>query len=255
LNLTRHVAQGLFFSVYYTWSKSLDQVSNGDAADSLANQTNPSDNASEWGPSDYDVHQRITVTGVYEFPHVHSGNALVKAAANGWQVNGVMTYHTGFPWTPVTWNLQTSPLVPGANVVGPTRPLAYYGGAGTSCSNSAFETGSNFSKGGAAYFDITAPTSESNYTYKPGIGRNSFRGPCYFDTDMSFAKEVVLDRFEHHTLLRLQMNAYNIFNKLQLQPIPNGNTNGSAIITNSTFGESLAGDAGRVIEFTARIQF
>jgi hypothetical protein len=255
VNLTRHVTQGLFFSAYYTWSKSLDQVSNGDAADSEANQTNPANNASEWGPSDYDVHQRITVTGIYEVPHVHSRNKYVDEAANGWQMSGVMTYHTGFPWTPVTWNLQTSPLVPGANVVGPTRPLAYYGGAGTSCSNSAFETGSNFPKGGPAYFDITPPVSETNYTYTPGIRRNSFRGPCFFDVDMSFAKQFTLDRFEHHTQLRLQVNAYNIFNILQLAPIPNGNTNGSAIITNSTFGESLNGDAGRVLELSARIQF
>jgi hypothetical protein len=72
---------------------------------------------------------------------------------------------------------------------------------------------------------------------------------------MSFAKQFTLDRFEHHTQLRLQVNAYNIFNILQLAPIPNGNTNGSAIITNSTFGESLNGDAGRVLELSARIQF
>jgi hypothetical protein len=255
VNLTRHVTPDLFFSAYYTWSKSLDQMSNGDAADSLANQTNPADNGSEWGPSDYDARQRITITGSYELPHLHTGNKYVKQAANGWQVNGVMTHHTAFPWTPVTWNLQTSPLVPGANVVGPTRPLKYLGGAGDSCSNDAFKTGSNFPKGGPAYFDITTPVDQTNYTYKPGIGRNSFRGPCYFDIDMSFAKQFTLNRYEHNTQLRLQVNAYNIFNILQLQPIPNGNTNGSAIITNSTFGESLGGDAGRVIEITARIQF
>jgi hypothetical protein len=252
LNLSRHLSRGLYLSAYYSYSKSMDQVSNGDAADSNANQTDPANNASEWGPSDYDVRHRITVTGVYELPHVRSGNGLVKAAANGWLVNGVMTYHTAFPWTPVTYNLQTSPLVPGANVVGPTRPLSYTGGAGTSCSNKAFETGSNFPNGGAAYFDITPPKTS---IYTPGIGRNSFRGPCFFSADMSFAKEIALDRFEHHTLLRLQMNAYNIFNILQLQPLTNGNANGNAIITSGTFGDSQGGDSGRVLEFTARIQF
>ena len=250
VNLTRHVAQGLFFSAYYTWSKSLDQVSNGDAADSSANQTDPADNASEWGPSDYDAHQRITITGVYEFPHVHSSNAFVKAAANGWQVNGVMTYHTGFPWTPVTWNLATNPYVLGANQVGPTRPLGYNGGAGSSCSNSAFQTGSNFPNGGPSYFNMTLPTGS---IYKPGIGRNSFRGPCFFDTDMSFAKQFTLDRFDHHNQLRLQVNAYNIFNVLQLAPITFNS--GGSNIQSATFGESQSGNAGRVIEITARIQF
>jgi hypothetical protein len=255
INLTRHLTNGLNLSAYYSWSKSLDQVSNGDAANSNANQTNPADNASEWGPSDYDVRHRITVTGVYELPHVHSSNALLKAATDGWQVNGVMTWHTAFPWTPVTTNLQTSALVAGANTVSPTRPLAYYGGAGTSCSNDAFKTGSNFPKGGTSYFNITPPVDETNYTYKPGIGRNSFRGPCYFDIDMSFAKEIKLNSFDHHTQLRIQVNAYNIFNLLQLQPITNGNSNNGALITSATFGESQGGNAGRVIEFLARIQF
>jgi hypothetical protein len=255
LNLTRNVATGLTLAAYYTYSKSLDQVSNGDLADSNGNQTNPANNQSEWGPSDYDVRHRITSTAVYELPHVHSGNAFVKAAANGWQVNGILTYHTAFPWTPVTYNLQTSPLVPGANVVGPTRPLAYLGGAGDSCSNSAFRYGTNFPKGGPAYFDTTSPTSENAPSYVPGIGRNSFRGPCFFDTDMSFAKQITFDRFDHHSVLRFQANLFNIFNVPQLQPITNGNGNPGANIQSATFGESQGSDAGRVIEFVARLQF
>ena len=257
LGLTRHAANSLTLAAYYTYSKSLDQVSNGDLPDASGNQTDPANNQSEWGPSDYDVRHRITVTGVYELPHVHSSNAFVKAAANGWQINGILTYHTAFPWTPVTYNLQTSPLVPGANVVGPTRPLAYFGGAGDSCSNGAFQTqmGSNFPKGGPAYFDTTPPTSENAPNYVPGIGRNSFRGPCFFDTDLSFAKQITLDRFDHHSVLRFQVNAFNLFNVLQLQPITNGNANPGANIQSATFGQAQGADAGRVLEFVARIQF
>ena len=253
VNLTRHLAHGLNLSAYYTWSKSLDQVSNGDGANSNANQTNPANNTTEWGPSDYDVRHHFTATGVYEVPHVHSGSDLVKAVANGWQVNGVLTWHSAFPWTPVTWNLQANALITGANLVGPTRPLAYYGGAGSSCSNSAWETGTNFPKGGPAYFNTTPPTSVNAPLYVPGIGRNSFRGPCYFDTDMSFAKETTFEPFDRHVLLRLQVNAYNIFNILQLAPI--SFNSGGSNIQSATFGESQNGDAGRVLELTARVQF
>ena len=253
VNFTRHTAHGLYLSAYYTWSKSLDQVSNGDAADANANQTNPANNTTEWGPSDYDVSQRIVATAVYEIPHVHSGSDLMKAVANGWQVNGIMTYYTGFPWTPVTYDLQANELITGANLVGPTRPLAYYGGAGSSCSNNAWETGSNFPKGGPVYFNTTPPTSVNAPLYVPGIGRNSFRGPCYFDTDMSFAKETTFNPFDRPVLLRLQVNAYNIFNILQLAPITFNS--GGSNIQSATFGESQSGDAGRVLELTARFQF
>jgi hypothetical protein len=190
---------------------------------------------------------------VYEFPHARSGSAFLKTVANGWQANGVLTWHTAFPWTPVTYDLQANELITGANLVGPTRPLAYYGGAGSSCSNSAWQTGSNFSKGGPAYFNTTPPTSVNAPLYVPGIGRNSFRGPCYFDTDMSFAKETTFEPFDRPVSLRLQVNAYNIFNILQLAPI--SFNSGGSNIQSATFGESQSGDAGRVLELTARFQF
>jgi hypothetical protein len=48
---------------------------------------------------------------------------------------------------------------------------------------------------------------------------------------------------------------YNPFNILQLQPITNGNGNPGANINNQYFGYAQGADAGRVIEFIARIQF
>jgi hypothetical protein len=141
--------------------------------------------------------------------------------------------------------------VNGAATQNIVRPLAYYGGAGTSCSNSAFTTGSNFPGGGAKFFATTLPTGT---TYKPGIGRNSFRGPCYQDLDLSFAKEFAHNFGERHTLLRLQANMFNAFNIEQLQPI-NYNSNPGSVVSGPYFGYSAAADAGRVIELLARFQF
>ncbi len=258
LQLTRRLSNGFTMSAIYTYSKSLDQVSNGDGANSNANQTDPANNTSEWGPSDYDTRHRITVSGVYELPHVHSDNFAVKAVANGWQVNGILTYHSGFPWTPVTFNLQTVPNQIGAAPAGPVRPLAYNGQAGNSCSTNAWLTGSNFpnrttaNPGGGNYFSTTLPPT---FQYTPGIGRNSFQGPCYFDVDMSVAKEFGVDAWDHHMLLRFQANFYNAFNKLQLLPVTNGNANAAANIQNQYFGIAQGADAGRQIEFVARFQF
>ena len=141
----RHTMRhGIAMSVVYTYSKSLDQVSNGDLADSNANQTNPANNATEWGPSDYDARHRITATALWNLPKVHVKSAVADTLINGWQINGIYTWHTGFPYTPVTYNLSTSAYVLGSGVVSPTRPLAYYGGAVTGCSNSLFTNGSDF---------------------------------------------------------------------------------------------------------------
>jgi hypothetical protein len=257
----RRNGKNLNVSLVYTYSKSLDQISNGDGADSNANQTNPANNASEYGPADFNAKHLVVGTVVYQTPSFHPNNKFVEAVVNGWQINGTYTYHTGFPWTPVTNNFSSLPAVNGAGTINPTRPLGLTGlPYGTSCSANAFTSGSNFpdrttasgtNVGGGNYFITSQPTG----SYVPGIGRNSFGGPCYQDVDMSFAKEVSHDFGDHHTLIRFQANMYNIFNILQLQPLTNGNANGGANIGNQYFGYAQAADAGRVIDFLARVQF
>jgi len=262
LQLRRRLTHGIAFSAFYTYSKSLDQVSNGDGANSNANQTNPANNATEYGRSDYDARHHVTATALYEVPKFHTSSKLVGALVNGFQINTILTYHTGFPWTPVTYNIQTNPNQIGAARAGPVRPTAYNGQAGNSCSNSAYTSGSNFpnrnpltpgggNPGGGQYFT----SSVVNGNYNPGIGRNTFNGPCYFDADMSVAKEFGFDMGDRHMLVRLNANFYNAFNKLQLQPITNGNANAGANIQNQYFGYAQGADAARQIELTGRIQF
>lgn len=252
--LTRNMSRGLAASVAYTYSKALDQVSNGDGANSLANQTNPANNATEYGPSDYDLRHRVTGTAVYELPHIALGNRVASAFANGWQINGIVTLHTAFPFTPITNNITVPSAVAGADTVNPTRPTAVLHSFGTSCSTDALKSGSNFSQGGAYYFDTT-PLPAGTKAYTPGIGRNSLRGNCYKDVDLSAAKQFAFDYGDHHSLLRFQANFYNAFNILSLSPILNGNADGGANILSSTFGRAPQGNAGRVIELSGRLQF
>ncbi|MGA3043829.1 MAG: TonB-dependent receptor, partial [Bryobacteraceae bacterium] len=258
--LRRNMRNGVAMSFVYTYSKGLDQVSNGDLADSNANQTNPAKNSTEWGPADYDARHRIVATALWNVPKVHLSNKAASALVNGWQANGTYTWHTGFPYTPVTYNLSTSAYVLGSGVVSPTRPLQYYGGVVNGCSDNLFMNGSDFpnrgtggTAGGTNYFNTTPPAN--SHAYMPGIGRNSFRGPCYQDVDISAAKEFAYDLGDHHTMLRFQANMYNAFNILQLEPITNGNANPGANINNQYFGYAQGADAGRVIEFLARFQF
>jgi hypothetical protein len=267
--LRQTMRHGLAASVMYTWAKSLDQVSNGDLANSNGNQTNPANNATEWGPSDYDARNRVTATALWEAPHAHVDNKVASALVNGWQLNGIFTWYTGFPYTPVTFNLTTTAFVPGSGVVSPTRPLKYSGGARSGCSNDLFIDGTDFpnrggsapgqgTDGGSNYFDTTPlppPPPGTVTVYVPGIGRNSFRGPCYHNLDLGVAKQFAYDFGEHHTLLRLQANFFNAFNILQLSPFSNGNANPAANINNQFFGIAQSADAGRVIELSARFQF
>jgi hypothetical protein len=262
--LRQTMRHGFTGSIVYTWSKSMDNVSNGDLANSDANQTNPAFNKTEWGPSDYDTRNRVTATALWEVPHVHVASKAADALVNGWQANGIFTWHTGYPYTPVTFNLTTSAFTLGSGVVSPTRPLQYFGGAISGCSNNLFTTGTDFPNrggdsageggaGGTNYFVTTPPAN--SHAYVPGIGRNSFRGPCYRDVDLGLAKQFAYDFGDHHTLLRIQANMFNAFNTLQLEPLTNGNADPGANINSEFFGFAQGADAGRVIELSARFQF
>jgi hypothetical protein len=253
---------GYQYSIYYSYSKSLDQISNGFGADSLANQTNPAVNSTEWGPSDYDTRHRVTFSGLWTIPGTHASDHILNIASNGWQINGIFTFHTGFPFTPVVPGLASNPYVTNAATISPVRPYAYLGGFQSSCSNSNYISGNDVKN---TSFVLAAPTGAG---YRPGIGRNSFEGPCYIDTDLSLAREQKVSLLKHSINIRFQANLFNAFNQLNLAPFQNGNAGGPAAIvgatpdaggsttrTDSQFGRPTAADAGRTIEFFARLSF
>lgn len=268
VRLSKTMRHGYQFDINYAYSKSLDQVSNGTGADALANQTNPAFNSTEWGPSDYDDRHRVNISGLWTIPGTHGDNLALKTLTNGWQINGIYTFHTGFPFTPVTYNINSNPYLQNAGTISPVRPYGYAGGFASSCSNSNYITGNDVKN---ARFVITLPVDPATgkpVTYKPGIGRNSFSGPCYTDTDLSLAREQKVTLMDHPINFRFQANLFNAFNQLNLNPFNNGNAGGPAQIVgiaqpdgtvladpNSQFGKPTGADAGRTIEFFARISF
>ncbi|MGB7136141.1 MAG: carboxypeptidase-like regulatory domain-containing protein [Acidobacteriaceae bacterium] len=260
-HLEKRLQHGLDFSAAYTYSKSMDNASE-EGPGFASNQTDPGNPRAEWGPSDFDVRHRFTALATWALPTPH-GNWVKENVLGNWQMNGIYTWHTGFPWTPVI-GVPSVALVNGASTIAPTRPTGYGPGSGApaaalannACGNSNFIHGGNFPLGSANYFVYGTPGP-------PGVGRNSFNGPCYQDVDMSFAKQVTFGVRDHPVLFRFQANLYNIFNLTNLQPIGFGSTEAlvSTVTTagthvnNPLFGLSPGADSGRVVEFFGRLQF
>ena len=262
VHLTKRYGKTLSLEGTYTWSKSEDQVSSGDGADGFGNQTDPARNYDELGPSDFDVRHRVVALATYSADYYRGGSEIMRAVLNGWQANGIFTAHTGFPYTPTTYRISGIPIAPNAAVLGPIRPNSFVGTTNFSCNNDNYRNGLTVT----GTFGVTSlPTGN-----KPGIGRNSFRGPCYQDVDLGIAKEVKLRKLGEHTLFRFQAQAFNLFNKLNFSPYTFGSggpgfldnsldstgkytpTNGT---TPTTFSRPQSASAGRVIEFNARVNF
>jgi hypothetical protein len=231
----------------YRFAKSIDTLSY-EGPGFVTNQTNPVDLRSERGPSDFDAKHYFNLTGLWDLPVLANRSDFIGKAFGGWQVNGILSAHSGLPWTPVT---RTAALTtPGGRVLSPIRPIAYFGGALEDSSNEAFmRAGGNFPGGGTKYFQLSAAGP-------PGIGRNSFRGPHFYSIDLSLVKQTALPgylRLGENAKFDFRANLFNAINKLNLQQF--GFASEGTIVESNRFGRANGALSGRVIEFQARLSF
>lgn len=239
--LTRDFSQGFRFDAVYRWSKSIDYSSGEFGA--TTNQTYPIELRTERGPSDFDATHYVILSGLWDLPVFGGRQDWVGKALGGWQINGILSANSGFPWTPKTGQPLSIPNL------APTRPTAVLEQPLQSTEEEAFmRPGGNFPGGGRRYFDIQTQGP-------PGIGRNSFRGPGYSSVDMSFIKEFGLPGFRgNEALLEIRANFFNAFNSLNLEPFSFFSP-GTFIENDLFFGRAERSLAGRVIELQARVEF
>jgi len=233
----------------YRWGKIMDTASQDYYIDQY-----PYDNRYAYGPADYDVTHNAKLFGTYS-PKLFPNNRLLEGIFGGLQISGILQYHTGFPWTPIYANTGCNVVYVGSGYCN-LRPGSQIARGTGDTSNDTFKRqGGQFPNGGLAYF--TVPTYPTTGTPPPpGVGRNSLRGPNYFDTDMDAQKTFGIPRssiFGENAGLTVRAMFFNIFNQTNLTPFNTGDPNTQ--ITSSTFGQSSSALGARTIEFQARFSF
>lgn len=244
-------SDGFAFLTEYRFAKSLDTCSN----DHACRQTYPFDQRQEYGPSDFDVRHAFKASGVWELPWGRGGDDWVSRIAGGWEVSGIVTASSGFPWTPVVGGALCNVVVAGGGVC-PLRPVNMIRGPVTNdTSDQIFFGAGQFPGGGLDYF-TPPPTGSFTVPPPPGVGRNVFRGPGYFNVDASAVKRFGIPNnviLGESAGLEFRVNAYNLFNTVNLAPFGFGADN--TRIEHPDFGRALNVLSGRVVEFQARFSF
>ncbi|HUB52618.1 MAG TPA: carboxypeptidase regulatory-like domain-containing protein [Terracidiphilus sp.] len=267
--LKHQMAHGVELDAQYHFAKSTDNGSNPYAEPDY--QFQPGYNT---GPSDFDSRQMFKVFGLWAPTIFHGQNSMYEKLLGNWTLGGILNFHSGFPYDPTYGGIACNAVYPGSGDCG-LRPATYLGGAGNSQSTDTFKSNNgNFSKitsgGSAAYF--TAPAVVNNtgawsptvgptlpltpIPQAPGIERNAFVGPHYFDTDMTLTKAFVLPSMKvlgEDARVEFRANAYNLFNKLNLS-----NSGLDANIYDATFGQVNQSNGvltGRTIEMEAHFKF
>lgn len=93
---------GLQFDANYTWSHSLGVATTNDWTSAFAAFT-LRDLAKSYGPSIFDLHNVLHVSGTYDLPFgtgkqfLSSGNVISKVLGN-WTVGTILTFQSGGPW-------------------------------------------------------------------------------------------------------------------------------------------------------------
>jgi hypothetical protein len=244
----------------YTWAKSMDTSSAP-----YSEQPYPYDLNLDYGRSDYNITNAFKLFGMWQPVFFHGSNGWIEKIAGGWSLSGIFNWHSGFPWTPMV-SVQNGSLYCGQCGYTTLFPAGYLGGAGNNTSNKAFElpNSSNFpltaSQGNASayystptYTPFTGSASGTALPQPPGVVRNSLTLPAYKDVDLTIAKGFGLPKARvlgENARLELRMDAYNLFNNLNLNPNTISNNIGS-----SNFGTINFALAARVLQIGARFSF
>jgi len=248
---THRFSRGFLFNAEYRWAKSLDTCSN----DHDCRSTYPFDLSTEYGPSDFDVRHAFKASGVWSLPIFRDSKGVAGNLLGGWELSGIVTTASSFPWTPVVGGSACNAAVAGGGVC-PLRPIAQIQRARTNdTSNSTFLGAGQFPGGGLTYF-TPPPTGSFALPPRPGIGRNSFRGPGYFSIDMTGVKRFSFPKMAflgEGAGIEIRANAYNLFNRLNLTPF--GANADNTQIQHVDFGRAIRALSGRVAEVQVRFSF
>ncbi len=264
LSLRRRMAQGLQFGFYYTFSHALDEVSNAgyfpfdsDTAPSILNPQNPYNiRQYNYGNADYDARHYISANYVWDdiFRHIFKKRGPNLLVAD-WTISGAMFFRTGQPFTVI--DSAASGALVGNGFLGPIFATPVLPGY-TSCGAAAANPGAP-----CLTIDQFAPST----THPIGFGnqtRNQYRGPRYFNTDMSITKSFKIPRWEG-AKFGVGFQFFNILNHPNFDKPVNDIAQGEGTFGNifslvssptSIFGGFVGADASvRIIQLKAQFVF
>lgn len=185
------LAHGVEFTVAYTWSHAIDEVSDlFELAGARGLPQNSFNRRAERGDANFDVRHRFVQSFVWDLPIWTQSKLL-----GGWQLAGIITLQTGQPFTVISSvdvNLDGN-LTDRLNTLAGVREV--------NRGSLRFE----FPASQVEQFKLLAPAGADGV-----IGRNTFRAPGLAVVDLAVNK---LFRFSDRQELELRTEFFNLFNR------------------------------------------
>ncbi|HXJ96442.1 MAG TPA: carboxypeptidase regulatory-like domain-containing protein [Terriglobia bacterium] len=260
----RSFSKGINFQAAYTYGKAIDQAGSYGPGLGVVDAVQPN---LQRGLGDADVRERLSFSVLWRLPHINSNSAWANALVNGWQVSNITILQSGVPYTVFCDAPFNAVFDSSGNVVGntgcdfnadgfnydfPMGPANYHKYNGLS--RSQFIKGGIFgcatnASGFVPLCPNTFPTP--GLGQEGALGRNTFIGPGFANTDLSLLKENKIPWFVGHegAILQIRAEFYNAFNRVNLSGVSSDLTNPA------TLGQANGTFPARDIQLGLRIQF
>lgn len=215
----------------YTWSHSLtdNQSDRSTAPQSFY------DRAADYGPSQQDRRQILSINYVYELPFFRSQTGFLGQALGGWQLSGITSFGGGTPFTVTTSGVDPAAL----GFLGPSAS----GGRPDVIRNPALTPAERTR---LRWFDTQAFELVPAGLTRPGNSpRGVIIGPGYQKWDVTLGKSFKLTE---SMKLQFRAEAYNVFNHANFLGL------------NTTFGSTAFGQVTgtrdpRLIQFALKLDY
>jgi hypothetical protein len=250
------------FAVNYTFSKSLDNTSSAENATEnngeffyetglIADAFNPK---AQRARSDFDLRHNLNAHWLVDLPFGRGGwfgknaSGALDSLIGGWQIAGVLRWHSGFPLSPTNGGNQAT------NTFGTTFATVL-GRLQSDITRRDPNGRPNLFRDPAAARALLA------YTRPGEVGsRNAINGPGYFALDLGLHKNFRMPWSERHSL-QLRATGFNILNttNFSIRPPYSGNYTFDVAASASNFGALTKTTGfrggGREFEFALRYSF
>ena len=207
--------QGDFFDLGFTNIRTTTLTS---GVGTFSRQFDPN---ADRGNSDFDQRHNLVLMSYWN----------LLSFLRGWTISGLAAFRSGFPYTVEG----TSDALPGQafiinnrpNIIGPTAAQSVPVSGGVRLLT-------------AAGFAETAPGILGN------AGRNAFRGPGFYNVDLSVARSFGVRRLGESTKITARASAFNVLNHANLG-------NPESLLTSPTFGIATFGRQGVTTGFPTAV--
>lgn len=238
--IQKRLSNNIQGQISYTYSRTIDNGigligSLGDSrSGGRSGPINPFDLDADKGLSSLDIPHLMSASAIIDLPfgkgqrYVNDGGGLDRLVS-GWQLNLIQTARSGFPFT----------VVCNCDVVRPTQISDPFAGAPPDryLNRAAFSTSTGLT---------VLPANPAGTVIRyGGLGRNTFKGPSIWNTDLSLFKTTALTE---NFRAQIGVEAFNFWNHTK-KTVPNNNIN------DGNFGKFDGYFPGRVIQYRFKLLF